>query len=196
MNRNSLRILLVSTVLVGSSLMCSLFGPANGGKVSEQEKQATINSLQQTVSVLQQLAVTATVEPTVQISLATMVKLPTGSISGSLSYPSEGIPPLRIVAIKIGTGEYFATEVTDHNTYGLEGLPEGKYHVLVYRVDPAGADPNLVGGYSQFVLCGQTADCTDHSLIDVEVKDGTVTTNINPVDWYAPAGAFPPDPTK
>ena len=176
--------------------MCSLFGPADAGKESDQVKQATIVSLQKTVDVRQQQAVTATVEPTTPISFPTMVKPPSGSISGSLSYPAEGIPPLRIVAIKIDTGEYFATEVTDNKTYGLDGLPVGKYHVLAYRVDPAGADPNLAGGFSQYVLCGQTAECTDHSLVEVEVLSGIVTTNINPMDWYAPAGSFPVDPTK
>jgi hypothetical protein len=196
MKRKSLGILLISTVLASSSVMCSLFGPVDNGKESDQVKQTTIISMQKTVDVLQQRAITATVEPTTPISFPTMVKPPSGSISGSVSYPAEGIPPLRIVAIKVDTGEYFSTVIIDRNGFVLNGLPAGKYHVLAYRVDPAGADPNLAGGFSQFVLCGQTAECTDHSLVEVEILSSTVTKNINPMDWYAPAGSFPVDPTK
>jgi hypothetical protein len=196
MKRNSLKIILLSMILACSSLMCSLFGASDIGKDSEQAKQATIESLQKTVTEMQMKAVTPTIEPTKQVFFATMVKPPAGSISGTLFYPSESIPSLRIVAIKIDTGEYFSTEIIDRNSFILNGLPEGKYHVIAYRIDPGAADSNLAGGYSQFVLCGQTADCTDHSLVDVDVKEGTVTANINPGDWYAPVGIFPSDPTK
>jgi hypothetical protein len=196
MKLHSLKLILISMTLVGSSIMCSIFTPSEPEKVSDQDKQATIDSLQLTMSKLQSLAVTATIEPTQPLSFPTMAKQPVGSISGSLSYPSEGIPPLRIVAIKVGSNEYMATEVINNNTYKLVGLPEGKYHILAYRVTSEGADPGLVGGYSQFVLCGQTADCTDHSLVDVEVTGGADIANINPMDWYAPAGSFPADPTK
>jgi hypothetical protein len=196
MTQKSLKIIIISMVLVSSSLMCSIFAPSGPDKVSDQDKQATIDSLQLTMSMMQSQVVTATIEPTQPLSFPTMAKQPVGSISGSLSYPSEGIPPLRIVAIKVGSDEYMATEVINNNTYKLVGLPEGKYHILAYRVSSEGVDPGLVGGYSQFVLCGQTADCTDHSLVDVDVTGGADIPNINPMDWYAPAGLFPPDPTK
>ncbi|MGQ9553761.1 MAG: hypothetical protein ACUVWR_06595 [Anaerolineae bacterium] len=39
-----------------------------------------------------------------------------------------------------------------------------------------------------------SVDCADHSLIGVEVRAGETTTGIDPGDWYAPEGAFPPDP--
>ncbi len=40
------------------------------------------------------------------------------------------------------------------------------------------------------------ASCTDHTLIDVKVEADTVTSDVNPGDWYAPAGSFPTDPLK
>jgi hypothetical protein len=195
MKQNSLRLLLFSTILMSSSLMCSLFGPATVN-ITDKAKQATVDSLQLTVAVLEKQVVTPTFEPTTIISLPTMVKPTSGSISGLFSFPSEGIPQLKIVAIKVDTGEYFATEVTEKETYKLDGLPVGKYHVLAYPADTTGLDKNLTGGYSQSVICGLTADCTDHTLVDVEVTGEAETTNINPTDWYAPAGLFPADPTK
>jgi hypothetical protein len=190
------KLILISFVIMISSLMCSLFVPGNSHIVSEQERKATIESLQLTMSAMQDKVVTATIEPTKPIGFPTMAIPSVGEISGTLSYPSENIPPLRVVAIKVGTGEYFATEITGQNVYKLEGLPEGKYHVLAYRMDSGGADPGLVGGFSQYVLCGQTTDCTDHSLVDVVVMAGIPISNINPMDWYAPAGTYPTDPTK
>jgi predicted phage tail protein len=196
MTQKFLKTILFSIVIISSSVMCSLFAPSDSNKVSDQDKQATIDSLQLTMSMMQNQVMTATVVPTKPLSFPTMEKLSSGSISGTLSYPSEGIPPLRIVAIKVGTKEYIATEAINQNIYKLENIPAGKYHVLAYRINSEGADPGLIGGYSQFVLCGQTADCTDHTLIDVEVAGESEIVNINPMDWYAPAGSFPPDPTK
>ncbi|MEW5872551.1 MAG: carboxypeptidase-like regulatory domain-containing protein [Chloroflexota bacterium] len=113
-----------------------------------------------------------------------------GSISGSLSFPSEGIPPLRVVAFNIGTGEYyFVTTVQNQGTYIIENLTAGVYHVVAYVLDGSYA-----GGYSQAVPCGLSVNCADHSLIDVTVNPDQETTNINPADWYAPPGSFPPAP--
>lgn len=196
MKRSSLNLIVIAATLISSSLMCSLFGPSGNSKISDGEKKATLDSLQNTVSALEKAAVTPTTAPTTQLAFPTMVKQPAGSIGGKLSYPSESIPPLRIVAIKVDTGEYFSTEVFDQGTYQLDGLPVGKYHVIAYLVDHAGLDPNLAGGYTQYVSCGQTASCSDHSLLDVEVKSGLVTSYIDPADWYAPPGSFPADPTK
>jgi hypothetical protein len=38
-------------------------------------------------------------------------------------------------------------------------------------------------------------DCTDHSLLGVEVIGNQIAVGINPQDWYAPEGAFPGNPT-
>jgi hypothetical protein len=114
----------------------------------------------------------------------------TGSISGELGYPSEGIPPLQIVAFNLGNQQFYYIEVPENTfTYAIDNLPAGSYTVVAY---PSGE--NFGGGYSEFVPCGQTADCTDHSLITVQVSAGQTTTGVNPVDFYAPAGAFPDNP--
>jgi hypothetical protein len=113
-----------------------------------------------------------------------------GSISGNLSYPSEGIPPLRVVAFRTDIDQYFYVDtLQNQSTFQIDNLPAGTYHVVAYTMDGA-----LSGGYSQAVPCGLSVDCSDHSLIDVAVSDGQVSGGVNPADWYAPQGSFPPFP--
>jgi len=191
-----LPLIIISLVLAGSSIMCSIFTMGNSQKVTPGEKSATITSLQLTVAKLEKQAITPTIEPTDPITFPTMVKPETGNISGTLSYPSEQIPPLRIVAINIKTGEYYATEVTDNNLYGLDGIPTGTYHVIAYQLTESGTTMNMAGGYTKYVTCGMSVECTDHSLVDVAVEAGKLTTGIDPADWYAPQGTVPPAPSQ
>ncbi len=113
-----------------------------------------------------------------------------GSISGTLSYPSEFIPPLRVVAFQVNGFNYrWVDTIQNQNTYQITGLAPGKYHVVAYIMDGTNA-----GGYTQMVPCGLSASCTDHSLIDVTVEAGKDTPNINPGDWYSDMSTFPPMP--
>ena len=113
-----------------------------------------------------------------------------GSISGSLSYPSSAIPPLRVVAFQVNGFNYrYVDTMQNQTTYQITGLAPGLYHVVAYIMDGS-----FAGGYTQMVPCGLQASCTDHTLIDVEVKSGQDTPSINPGDWYAPVGVFPPKP--
>jgi len=106
-----------------------------------------------------------------------------GSISGSLGYPSEMIPPQRVVAFDVFSDEFFYTDTAlNQSEYLISGIPAGTYHVVAYLLDE---EPHMGAGYSNFVTCGLSADCDDHSLIDVLVYPGLETYNINPVDWYA-----------
>jgi hypothetical protein len=122
---------------------------------------------------------------------------PTGSISGKLGYPSEFIPPLRIVAFNTVTGEYYwQNTVKNQTSYRFSELPAGSYHVLAYLID--NPSDSFYAAYSNFVKCGMTASCEDHNLITVEVKAGQETIDVNPVDWYATDPTvlgWPLDPT-
>ncbi len=105
----------------------------------------------------------------------------TGSLTGQLSYPSEAIPPLRVVAYLAGSGAFFSVDTAaNQTTYRLDNLPEGKYQVVAY-VLPGG---EMAGAYSQAVLCGLTAECADHALVDVIVFAGETTPDVNLSDWY------------
>ncbi|MEK6222456.1 MAG: hypothetical protein N2D54_09440 [Chloroflexota bacterium] len=113
-----------------------------------------------------------------------------GSISGQLGYPSEGIPPLEVVAFNIDINQWFYV-LTQQNqtTYEIENLPPGNYQVVAFV---AGEDYG--GGYSEYVTCGLLASCTSHVLITVSVKPGQEKTGVNPTDFYAPDGSFPNNP--
>ena len=114
----------------------------------------------------------------------------TGSISGSLSYPSEFIPPLRIFAFQVGTQNYYYVDTLENqNTYQFDDLPSGYYEIVAYTLNGM-----LAGGYTQAVPCGLSVDCTNHELLEVPVNIGQTATGIDPADWYAPEGAFPPAP--
>lgn len=123
-----------------------------------------------------------------------------GSISGKLSYPSEFIPPLRVVAFRVENGAWtqqyiYVDTILNASTYQIEGLEPGYYWITAYTIpNDNGAPSGLAGGYTQAVLCGLSVDCTDHSLIAIEVKPGMVTGNIDPGDWYAAEGSFLTNP--
>lgn len=120
---------------------------------------------------------------------------PTGLVSGQLSYPASGIPPLRVVAFRLddGTSSYVETSAGE-SMYALE-LPEGAYNIVAYAIGGDGFPSGLAGGYTKAVPCGLTVDCTDHTLIVVTVVVNTTLTDINPGDWYAGEDAFPPMPS-
>ncbi|MEA3327063.1 MAG: hypothetical protein U9R53_07105 [Chloroflexota bacterium] len=110
----------------------------------------------------------------------------TGSIRGNLGFPSEYIPPLLVVAFDVSSQDYYFVDTQrNQEEYQMIGLPPGTYHVVAYVRDEG---PDFSGGYSYFVTCGQTIDCTDHRLIDVAVLAGEVTEDVNPVDFYAQPG--------
>ncbi len=113
-----------------------------------------------------------------------------GIIRGHLSYPSEFIPSQRIIAFDVATMDV-AAEVTTadgQGEYELSVAP-GDYYIVAYL-----PDGSLSAGYSQAVPCGLLASCTDHGLIPVHVNAGETVNDIDPQDWYAEAGAFPPMP--
>lgn len=110
----------------------------------------------------------------------------TGLITGDLYYPSEGIPPLQIVAFEVENWEnYFSKEIYSGRSYQLE-VPAGTYFVLAYPLDPGLMGPDFSGAYSQFVLCGLEAGCEDHRLVPVDVLPGETVTGIDLADWYLP----------
>jgi hypothetical protein len=115
----------------------------------------------------------------------------TGSIAGKLGYPSEFIPPLRVVAFHHNDGTYFWVDTAQNQQYyEIKALPSGDYTVVAYY-----RGSNMAGGYTTYVVCGFAPGCNNHSLNIIHIDAGTSATNINPNDWYAPAGTFPPDPT-
>jgi hypothetical protein len=116
----------------------------------------------------------------------------TGSISGTLSYPSEFIPAMHVVAFNVNSNQWFyVNTVENQSSYQIDNLPAGSYRVVSY---PISGDGTFGGGYTPAVACGLSVNCTDHSLITVNVTAGQVASGVHPHDWYAPPGTFPNDP--
>ena len=109
-----------------------------------------------------------------------------GTIEGSLSFPSSGIPDtLEICAENSQAQELVCTgeiQKSDDYTYGfgyqLE-LSPGEY--TVYARLPN--DPYRAY-YSDFVLCGLNASCPSHKPVIVTVVANMTVAHVDPQDWY------------
>jgi hypothetical protein len=118
-----------------------------------------------------------------------------GAIEGSLSYPSEFIPPdLTICAENLATRKIYSTrkhlkakKYQYQMGYKLEVSP-GDYHVFAYLPDPArygaGYSKDYRAYYSEFVKCGLSVNCTSHAPITIKVKSGETVSGVDPQDWY------------
>ncbi len=113
-------------------------------------------------------------------------KEPMGIISGKICYASESIPPLVLYFENVETGDITSLETElNQGNYEIELAP-GNYKAYAYV---KGIDDNP-GGYTEAVTCGLSVDCEDHNLIEFEVKDKELTSNIDICDWY---GALVPE---
>lgn len=111
-----------------------------------------------------------------------------GTITGTLSYPSDHIPPeIQICAESLADGTIACTDKhlksagdAGPTTYALD-LKPGTYHI--YSIMPDGP---YRAYYSQYITCGSQAGCPSHEPIAVELQAGQTVENIDPNDWYAP----------
>jgi hypothetical protein len=118
-----------------------------------------------------------------------------GVIEGSLSYPSEFIPDdMTICAENLATKQIYSTrkhlkaKKYQYKVGYKLTVPPGDYQVYAYLPDPAkwgaGFPKDYRAYYSEFVKCGQTADCKSHAPITVKVKSGETVSSVDPQDWY------------
>lgn len=173
------------------------FVPADATQNLDQIVQATFQAMTVQAAAQTSVVASATQGATDNIPTFTPPAGQSGSISGTLSYPAEGIPAMAIVAYVAGgspTDYYYVTTVQGASTYQIDNLPVGSYHIVAYTLGGGAFPVGLPGGYTQAVPCGLSVGCTDHSLIAVQVNAGATTPNANPQDWYAPDGTFPAYP--
>ena len=104
----------------------------------------------------------------------------TGAISGAIAYPGAA-PELKVTFFNLATQEwgYFLYKAGS-STYTLTGLAPGTYNVVAY------AEDGQAGGHAD----------SSHTLLPVTVKAGETTSGVEIGDWNAPAGSFPPNPSK
>lgn len=113
----------------------------------------------------------------------------TGAVMGKICYPSESIPALTAYIQNNDTGAVNTLQIAEHqNSYSLE-LEPGDYVAFAYREEQLG------GMYSEAVVCGLSAECTDHTLLVFTVLPGETTEGIDICDWYA-QDQLPPPPGK
>ena len=112
-----------------------------------------------------------------------------GTVEGSLSYPSEFIPPMMVCAKEKKTKEEFCTgeQVEDDSFeygigYSLE-VPAGSYEVYAQLMDEEGELDDFKAYYSKYVTCGMTYECESHDPITVKIEGGDTKSGISPMDW-------------
>lgn len=153
---------------------------------NEQDKKALMAQLN-AVPEPQPLEVPSILSNTEEDLTATETATPSdsGTITGSLSFPSEQIPELEVCAENLATHQEICT--TDmlkeaQYTYGVGyklDVPAGSYYV--YAKLP---NDSYKAYYNEFVECGLSVECKSHTPIEVTVTTDEVTTGIDPQDWY------------
>ncbi|KKS29712.1 MAG: hypothetical protein UV83_C0001G0325 [candidate division WWE3 bacterium GW2011_GWE2_43_18] len=115
-----------------------------------------------------------------------------GVITGSLGYPSEFIPEnMEVCAVEVqGQGAHCSNNHLKDKafTYGVGyrlTLPAGEYYVYAYVPNQPDATGQIYKAYySEFVTCGMDVSCSNHEPVKVTVRQGEVTANVDPQDWY------------
>ncbi len=117
-----------------------------------------------------------------------------GSISGTVSYPSDGIPPLRVCAVPVKGSDSSAVCIETEDSppaspdFTIKKLAPGDYYVYAQLKDPTSIGSDIPASfkayYSEFVRCGLQYECKDATRIVVHVTAGADTPGILPHDWY------------
>ena len=111
-----------------------------------------------------------------------------GTITGSLTFPSEGIPAdMMVHAVNLDTGKEYTTmeqlkgsEYTYGVGYSIE-VPAGRYNVYGMTSQMSGTKAY----YNKFITCGMSVECTDTSKIEVTVEAGENVADITVGDWWS-----------
>ena len=112
-----------------------------------------------------------------------------GTVTGSVCFPSESIPEMTLYFEELTRGDLaYQSHPQDQDSYSII-LPPGTYIAYAYPEN----DPVAGGMYSQAVVCGLGAECTDHAPLIFEVKPGEETGNVGICDWYSQEDV-PPNP--
>lgn len=102
-----------------------------------------------------------------------------GTIKGSLSYPSDYLPPLKVCAEHIWKNSLYCITTNNNQTKYIIKVTPGSYYVFASTTDRLST-----GLYSSAVPCGLKYECNNHSLMPVVVQSGQVAAGIDPGDWY------------
>jgi len=121
--------------------------------------------------------------------LLTSCSSTTGTVKGTVCYPSEYIPAMNLYLKNKETSKIYTLDIYENQkSFKFKKIPEGNYIAFAYTIQEDLTDINnkssvVSGGYTNAVPCGLTVDCKDHSLLVFKVKNGTATKNIQICDW-------------
>jgi len=118
--------------------------------------------------------------------------LPAATIGGRLSYPSEELPGMIVVA-RNAAGETFFTETRPKQArYRLE-VPDGRYVVYAIALgtgEPKGREPR--GAHTSYSICARdkarlrAGRCASGPLQEVNVTPARPRDDVDVDDWYLP----------
>lgn len=119
--------------------------------------------------------------------------IPPGSIAGTIRYPSEDIPAMRICATYRGGMMHGCTQTKPgQNTYRIDYLAPAEAYMVMASIEQ-GEWP--IGGHAQPIRCIQ-APCPDSTLIPVEIKPGQGIQGIDINEFVTDADSWPPMPVE
>lgn len=115
-----------------------------------------------------------------------------GSISGTITFPGEYVPALRVYAIGTDGKTHKMVETPkSQNKFTIPDVPSGQYLVVAYPYEKEASFEAVAWTKAARCIKGPC----DHSLVPVNVVAGKVVDGVLLADWYVPAGLLPADPS-
>lgn len=114
----------------------------------------------------------------------------TGVVQGKLCFPSEYVPAMNVYLKSAGSAKvYKLVSKENQQAFTFKKIPEGNYVAFAYTLEATSLDlynkkSKASGGFTQFVPCGLSVDCKDHTLISFKVSKGKTNDAISICDWY------------
>lgn len=115
----------------------------------------------------------------------------TGTVKGTLCYPSEYIPAMNLYLKNKETNKLYSLVIKeDQQTFKFKKIPEGNYIAFAYTIQKISTNSDnststASGGYTHAVPCGLSVECKDHTLLNFKVNKGKTTQAIRVCDWFA-----------
>ncbi|HXU82574.1 MAG TPA: lysozyme inhibitor LprI family protein [Polyangia bacterium] len=114
-----------------------------------------------------------------------------GNISGTITFPGETVPALRVYAFNTDGRAMQVIETPRNETkFTLKDLPVGQYHVVAFPFEKEGNFEAVAWTHAAHCIKGPC----DHSLVVVNVAAASTANGVLLSDWYVPPGILPVDP--
>lgn len=112
-------------------------------------------------------------------------------LSGSVSFPSEYFPPMRVCALgPEDPGRGYCTDTPQHEPHYRLAVPAGRWWLLAWPRD-TGVAPGRHSMASACIDAGRTG-CDEHALRAIDVIADEARAGIDINDWYADPRIDPP----